>query len=295
MEEWIQEYFKYYFTTDKSDLNLERANRIKATNLTGELFCYKPYNKYTLDMLKNNRIWCARMDTLNDPFECSFNCAFYDDEYKNLKEKLSYPNDVIKYLAFLEVNNKDSLFSYQERMQTYSFSFTRTYQSPNLWWHYANKYKGICVSYRIEDIKAYNDGKLWQALHPVMYSDKIVDLKPFIKLSPSKQNINVLYYPALIKHTCWESENEVRVVLKGDPTKDGKGKIINVPKPYAVYAFKEHMKKTEFTNLQKLLYKLDIPLFRLFAKDGEFGFERCLDESYKRYRIKTMNKKKETL
>lgn len=277
MDKWIEQYCNYMFPIEATEKEMENAKKLQAENMPEFLYVFKSYNKHTLKILNENKIWCARTDTLNDPFECAIKCCFKDDVFNEMKSSYFRGKDdaVISSFADFETAARDYNQSVVEREHTYTFSLTTTFQPPSLWWHYANKYRGVCIEYKKSDLM--KEKRIWNNLHPVMYTDKIFDIRPYIDKSVKNQNINMLVRLALNKNVCWSYESEMRIVLKGDPKTCGKGIILSAPKPSAVYVFEDKMKKSEFVRLKKVLNKRNISLYILQAKDNDFGFNRVLD------------------
>ncbi len=72
----------------------------------------------TLDIILNNRVWCAKWDTLNDPLEGRYHAAF-DDRFNSLVDK--------------------------RRDEWRICSFSASLDSFLLWSHYASGHKGIAI------------------------------------------------------------------------------------------------------------------------------------------------------
>ena len=128
--------------------------------------------EYALDDLKNSRIKISKLDSLNDPFELLW---LYGDKEENAA-----------LIAFKkEFSKKGGIIC-----------FSQNWQNLLLWSHYANRHKGICLGFDIEN----------KLVKKVCYVDARTRLNP----SLSKEMEDRLVYT---KSSGWKYEEEWRCWL----------------------------------------------------------------------------------
>lgn len=96
-----------------------------------------------------------------------------------------------------------------------------------MWSHYSNNHKGICIEYDFSKLEFYNSTLL--KLHPVRYSDNLVDLVEFEEV----QHVGKTLLAALNKSCDWEYEKEWRIVLDEIDSKD-EGKALEIIQPKSI-------------------------------------------------------------
>lgn len=94
-------------------------------------------------------------------------------------------------------------------------SFTTNPTSLLMWGHYADQHRGFCVQYRTDGFDGVKDLRL-RLLYPVIYSDRLFDLAPMLKMiSHGSLNILAVQRALLAKSVEWSYEKEWRVVISG--------------------------------------------------------------------------------
>jgi len=136
---------------------------------------------YGLEGIRKRRLKIARIMELNDPFE------------------------------FLGVNLKDRKFrkAIRETKQELSKSkgilcFSKTWRNPVLWSHYADKHKGLCLSFEVEN----------KLLGKVDYVDSRLPV-------PTELNEEFMKKLLFTKFRHWEYEQEYRVYVQLEEEEDG--------------------------------------------------------------------------
>jgi hypothetical protein len=115
------------------------------------LYHYVPF-RYGLQNIERKRLKIAEFSDLNDPFEL-LGCE-------------------------LPTKNHRALFKSWKRTVAARFGllcFSRTWQNPVMWSHYAEKHQGVCLGFDVAD----------HLLMPVIYSERRLELtnvKPFQEL-----------------------------------------------------------------------------------------------------------------
>jgi hypothetical protein len=168
------------------------------------LYKYRTINQFSLDIIKNKRLFLAKASTLNDPYdvliknvptlyelEMFYNEAFYDDTLG------------LGASSTLVYNVEDEL----EKFRICSLSSKN--DSVLMWSHYSNSHKGIVFEIEIEETK----------VHMINYQEENSFFKiteEFIeKLRNKNVTVNdwVTYYSYKVKE--WEYEDEYRIIENG--------------------------------------------------------------------------------
>lgn len=68
--EWKSEFLNLLCATDSKKEDIQKAHSIKYNNRPVSIFKFRKVDKYSLDNLRNDKVWLARPSTLNDPYEC---------------------------------------------------------------------------------------------------------------------------------------------------------------------------------------------------------------------------------
>lgn len=144
--------------------------------------------------------------------------------------------DYLELLIQVEQYKKDQskLLPDSMRKRFSLFSLSEDNLNIPMWSYYADDHKGICIEYNFREL---NEGDyLRNNLFPVIYSDNIVDITPFIiKSTKDKkyyENPVFLLLPVLNKTIKWKHEFEWRIVNTNNF--DNKGKLVKLPKPKAI-------------------------------------------------------------
>jgi len=76
---WKDELVEILFSSDPSKLNVKKAINLKYENTPPSLYKYKDFNdKYSLELLKSNKMYLSRPSEFNDPFDCALKMAMKD-------------------------------------------------------------------------------------------------------------------------------------------------------------------------------------------------------------------------
>jgi hypothetical protein len=137
--------------------------------------------KWALDDIAKRRIKISEIDQLNDPFELW--CV--DQKDQRLREVLRGFKK--------ETGEKFGLIC-----------FTRRWHNPLLWSHYADKHRGICLGFDVDD----------RGLKPVSY----VKERPTLQIPPTLESMNEILFA---KYRDWKYEEECRNWFKFDNREDG--------------------------------------------------------------------------
>jgi len=174
---------------------------------------YKPLNKYTEDMIKNNKLWLADLKSFNDLNE-GLNPLpeNIDDEYiQAYKEYLEQKHNNGEKIE-LNASELDNFKLYYENTIIKAIDkvrvscFTKSKTNSQLWAYYADDNKGICFEFDV-----LKDIDLFYTLLPISYTSdypKFELTKDFSKF-PVKETF-------LTKAENWSIEEEIRLVKYED-------------------------------------------------------------------------------
>lgn len=186
------------------------------------LFKYKPIDKYLIESLVKSSLWCANRDTLNDPLDCQV------DLLGTMRRARLLATGAQKEI--LEILLKDNPEKFVEDMQNglqrvgiCSFSRRGNYRTSNVQWaHYADKHRGVRLSYRIPHSFIDDRSHDWDAekelfgLLPVSYKDDVLTnwwlAKTNLAVFDYIHSLAKCYFTA--KSPAWKYEREVRIVKK---------------------------------------------------------------------------------
>jgi hypothetical protein len=144
------------------------------------VYHFLPAN-WALDDVAKQRIRISEIDQLNDPFELW--CI--DQKDQQLR-------DVLRGFK-------------REAGQRFGIvSFTRRWHNPLLWSHYADKHRGICLGFDVDE----------RGLKPVTY----VRRRPTLVIPPTLESVKELLFT---KYRDWKYEEEWRNWFRLDAREDG--------------------------------------------------------------------------
>jgi hypothetical protein len=125
---------------------------------------------WALDDIRKKRIKISVIDQLNDPFELW--CVEQRD--KRLRQALrGFKAEMVERFGMI--------------------CFSKHWRNPLLWSHYADKHRGICLGFDVDD----------RGLKPVAYANE----RPSLRVPPTMESINELLFT---KFRDWSYEEELR-------------------------------------------------------------------------------------
>jgi hypothetical protein len=147
--------------------------------------------QFALTNLALRRIKISRFQDLNDPFE----------------------------LLGIDVGNKKLRAAFRATREQINESkglicFTKSWSSPLMWGHYAEKHTGICLGFDVPE----------ESLAPVIYANRLLKIKIDPKTKRPKPTAKVVNRLLRTKFFDWKYEDEVRlfVGLDHDTAESGK-------------------------------------------------------------------------
>ncbi|HEU4472929.1 MAG TPA: DUF2971 domain-containing protein, partial [Flavisolibacter sp.] len=291
--DWKKQFFNYLM--NERD---EEAFDLKLQHFPTSLFRYRKLSDYSIQNIKNNDVWLASINSLNDPFECSLKfdndaCLrlFYSsDVFRNnfkqatgvalssleVKRLSSSKHPYLDYLELCKFHNVIITVSPEEQIdkvqnrwkeiikETNSYvkicCFSENNDSTLMWSHYADNHKGICIEYDFENVDS-----LRPFLQPIIYTNEIFSIGTFEELTSHKK-----IGSTLIKSKDWEYEKEWRLTIFNPPL--NLPDRISVPTPKAVYLgtrFEENTTDYQKRLLDTLSAK-NIQVYRMTKHSTEF-------------------------
>ncbi|WP_185966658.1 DUF2971 domain-containing protein [Clostridium sp. HBUAS56017] len=191
------------------------------------LYKYLPINNFSIDSLVREYIWCAPVDSLNDPFEYSINLTNekiieLDIELKERSRNYFKNISIEEKKAIIEkskIEKKSEIDEHREilkklvsdgRKKCTIGSLCEEKDLLLLWSHYANEHTGICVEYEVKKIEEETN-----SLFPVIYSNDMVSAADFVP----DAGIGIIKQIAT-KSTEWCYEKEWRIISPGNEHSD---------------------------------------------------------------------------
>lgn len=144
---------------------------------------YLTDTQFALSNLALRRIKIATFEDLNDPFEL-LGVDIRDKEYRT---------------AFCEAKE-------QANKSKGLICFSKSWNNPVNWSHYAEKHKGICLGFDVPD----------KLLNPVIYAKSLLKLKIDLKTKRPKLTEKVLNKLLRTKFFDWKYEDEMRLFVELD-------------------------------------------------------------------------------
>jgi Protein of unknown function (DUF2971) len=138
--------------------------------------------EHALDVIRNQRLKVSQLHDLNDPFELTaveLSDREFRNEYKMFKREMAEKYGIL--------------------------CFSKTWKSPLLWSHYANRHKGVALEFEVLDSVAHSV-TYRRNRYVLNYEMQSGHTPPF-----DKRDIQGIW---LTKYKQWEYEDEVRVILR---------------------------------------------------------------------------------
>ena len=306
--DWRKEFFDNFKIKDETTRN--KAREIIWANMKKQLFSYRSIStnekiNYIVEQIEKETLYLAHPLKFNDPFDCSLgiqeknsSSLITADLLKMNFEKLNLPIHDTERLNFVSEFLRDRLDAspsqkeffdkmYEENIKKNRkvigesnriYCFTEKSKNIPMWYHYADKFSGICLQY---DTKTFSPHIL-NHLFPVCYTDELEDM--YAKLSnPSETEFkkqDIYGAVPLQKLRDWDYEEEWRIVYNigelgytyEDTFRLDKNHGVKIPfvKPSCIYLGKEISSENEKTFIE-LGEKLSIPVKKMVI--SVFGIE----------------------
>lgn len=215
--DWKEEFWKLLLVEDASGSSYRKALQLKREKIPSVLYKYRPYNKNTLNELKENKVWLAKPVSLNDPIDSNFLISRPIVSIDELLRKPGFKNllshevieaarkekEPLRYIARIQSwkegrpKEADELFGqlknqFEEKESSFRkwcvdnmrnslriCSLTQEISSDLMWSKYSENHSSFCVEYDMSSIRAESD--ISRLLFPVTYSDSRLDLTEYFE------------------------------------------------------------------------------------------------------------------
>lgn len=279
------------------------------------VFKFRAGNENDLDSVFEDYLWFSSLSALNDPYEgySSFSVEGVDDDFR---EKFlasvfaKEPNDSIspeqEAKTYREEYEKGTGVKFSEYVDSKASQIVESYYDEHkndfkilslslaiddhqhpaplnnmlMWSHYANGFKGFCVEYDFEKLKASIEQRngIELANSPVKYAVDgklpIIKLKTFMQsaIDDSRECSHEILEAFTRKEQSWAYENEVRFISEQG------GKLLYEPSCInAIYIAEKApnwLKSNLMSNVALKKSNIKIYLVALHSSEYKFGFHR---------------------
>lgn len=181
------------------------------------LYKYRAYNARSLSIIENRKIWFAKPDSFNDPFDCKipFDHHLTLDQAVAYGRKIGVPEEKLKVIVnskgeiqkeFLEEWAKTLKKADEELESMGVFTLSEASNNILLWSHYANGHRGFCIEFERNSANKLGN---YEITRRVQYR------LDYPTINPTKEDVFDLKF--FTKASEWEYEREWRLVYdKGD-------------------------------------------------------------------------------
>ena len=183
--------------------------------------------EWSLDIIKNKRIWVSNPKSFNDPFDSLIDFTKkmtkneVDDLSKKTEEKIlqNNPSDAAQQIeSFDNTPQEEKISILTDRIKRLIredskdigvLSFSKTRENFLMWSHYADGHKGICIEFTIPPDGCY---KIYEVKYSEIPACTINSLHSFL-IANQFEAINILKGFYLTKSIDWAYEEEYRVIF----------------------------------------------------------------------------------
>ena len=242
-----------------------------------KLYMYKPPNGYTLDILREERLWAAKPKHFNDPFDCDLEVAkgiTADDCLEAMRRKGYSQREIDDYIAKCVTADGNFIPKEQERVNEVIQESTKEqrnmgilclseeWDSIRMWSHYAKDHKGVCLEFTLAEGNCLGDDDICSPVNYVRHYPQI-DLEQML-LNPDGGTINLIMKTKFID---WSYEKEWRLITpRGDQECPWPGPISRVILGIRI---EDKFK----ANIEKLCKARNIPCVQARKANREFRIE----------------------
>lgn len=232
------------------------------------LYKYCAYNTNSLSILINKKIWAAKPESLNDPFDCKikFTLPKIDSEaFSKYLKRTGRTTGVpeMDYQLFVE-----GLQEFREKdINNFGvFSMSQIKDNILMWSHYANEHKGFCIGF----VRKKNNllGDITKT-KPVEYQCNYPEADPLDENGEIESSHRIIML--FTKAKDWEYEKEWRLVYnEGDKEAPLPGDISSI-----IFGLK--MSKGHKATIRRIL-----------ADQSNIRFQEATEEEYQ-FRLKIVD------
>ncbi|EHS1090821.1 DUF2971 domain-containing protein [Vibrio cholerae] len=226
------------------------------------LYKYRSVDSFTLDIIANNRIFFAKPEMFNDPYDTEFNINTHVGKLSSID--MAYLEETYGTSSNDEVDRV--IVNVNEQIKNYvsSAGILSLSSSPEnllLWAHYADDHKGICIEF---ERKLGNDLANESFTQKVKYAASYPSFNKYAFIK--KNGHSVVNRILWTKSPEWEYEQEWRVIYpyKGGTVQEIPGKIKSI-------IFGLRCPSINIDIIKRLVSGTDIKLKQASKKKNEFG------------------------
>lgn len=206
------------------------------------LFKYRKFDDNTLRIFREQELWFAKPETLNDPFEAN-------DSFPQVLDAVWERYSVPPAMQLKYENKLKSLLR-----STGICAFSKARKNQLMWSHYADEHKGICIGFKEAELRpsgsnvfpidvSYQDEYPFeQIIERINYFDKVPNENTLDNIAG-----DILYSVLSTKYTSWRYERERRLVHRFSGARKFEPNAINS------IAFGLRMKFEDKQDLKELL------------------------------------------
>jgi hypothetical protein len=286
---WLKEYIDLMLNG-----NDEKAMTLKLNHFPKSFYKYRALNENTFKILKDDLVWLADIETLNDPFDennflrGNFSDPEFPNQFKTTFGKNITPHEineiinssdpytiysnicktkgVILNVSRKNLSEKTNIIWHENRNEEKKLiricSFSECNDSLLMWAHYSNEHKGICIEYDFND-----SAEIRPFLQPVFYSNIMLKINSSLQMDTIN---NVM--ASICKAEDWNYEKEWRLTFFTKKQIDKNENHANVPIPKAIYlGARFHLNSNlEKTELEQIAKERNIPVYNMEKHQSEY-------------------------
>ncbi|OGA40479.1 MAG: hypothetical protein A3G24_16105 [Betaproteobacteria bacterium RIFCSPLOWO2_12_FULL_62_13] len=175
-------------------------------------FKFRTINKYLIESLVNSRLYFAKPNKLNDPFDCRL------DLRKSFSRAASSATGIRKTWLQSRLNDgQEFIEKWEGSFENFGIcSFSLKLHTTLMWSHYADEHRGVCLLYRFpESFFLAPQNKIF-GVDKVKYSDDALTdwLKNEAPMELNKFVPELIKIYLTAKSPAWHCESEARVIRK---------------------------------------------------------------------------------
>jgi hypothetical protein len=238
---------------------------------------FRKINEFLIDSLKHSQIYFARPDELNDPFDCKVNIE------KSLKKAISQLSGSERETLENIFNNNEVIRLFNQAQQDinnygiFSGSHKPALECSQMWSHYADKHRGVCLIYAIptEPVEFFRQNQIIGIQNVIYGSNQLTE---WFKKLPANKSIHNFAFEEMIKtfvkikHINWKYEDEVRMIRKTSG-------LVSIDRSYLQHVcFGLKASEDSIRELQEILIKFnyDTGYSQMYNGDSDFAL-RAID------------------
>lgn len=178
------------------------------------LFKYRAFDRNSISMLVNKKIYFASPDKLNDPYDCKIDIAeSLEVAIENASPEIK--QNLLEYRKAGDVHRKIN----DDAKSAGIFSLSRKSSDMKMWAHYASNHAGFCIGFQLSDrFLKYDEKEKIFGTSPVHYTkdNPFVDFFENLASAPEKPKYNeywleLLNLSLITKAQTWVDEDECRI------------------------------------------------------------------------------------